>query len=167
NTISGNTATYGGGISNGGTLTLTNNIITNNNANLGGGIGNYGTWNSNSIISGNTANQVWYINPDGLSVVDEFTRIDYSNQKITNPIDPKYPNIFDQRTFTALPPTPDSPPKPTISVSNVWVDVPAGTNQTKVLIFEAKLSSAYDKPITVDYYTLAGSANSIDPSQLK
>ncbi|ROI07066.1 Calx-beta domain-containing protein [Microcystis aeruginosa FACHB-524] len=167
NTISGNTATYGGGISNGGTLTLTNNIITNNNANLGGGIGNYGTWNSNSIISGNTANQVWYINPDGLSVVDEFTWIDYSNQKITNPIDPKYPNIFDQVTFTALPPTPNPPPKPTISVSNAWVDVPAGTNQTKVLKFEVKLSSAYDKPITVDYYTLDGSANSIDPNQLK
>ncbi|MDY7050016.1 MAG: Calx-beta domain-containing protein, partial [Microcystis panniformis WG22] len=162
NTISGNTATYGGGISNGGTLTLTNNIITNNNANLGGGIGNYGTWNSNSIISGNTANQVWYINPDGLSVVDEFTRIDYSNQKITNPIDPKYPNIFDQRTFTALPPTPDSPPKPTISVSNTRFDAPAGK-----VIFEVKLSSAYDKPITVDYYTLDGSANSIDPNQLK
>ena len=167
NTISGNTATYGGGISNGGTLTLTNNIITNNNANLGGGIGNYGTWNSNSIISGNTANQVWYINPDGLSVVDEFTWIDYSNQKITNPIDPKYPNIFDQGTFTALPPTPNPPPKPTISVSNAWVDVPAGTNQTKVLKFEVKLSSAYDKPITVDYYTLDGSANSIDSKQLK
>ncbi len=167
NTISGNTATVGGGISNGGTLTLTNNIITNNNATRGGGISNSGTWNSNSIISGNTANQVWYINPDGRSVVDEFTWIDYSNQKITNPIDPKYPNIFDARTFTALPPTPDSPPKPTISVSNAWVDVPAGTNQTKVLKFEVKLSSAYDKPITVDYYTLDGSANSIDPNQLK
>nr|NCS00394.1 endo-1,3-1,4-beta-glycanase ExsH [Microcystis aeruginosa L311-01] len=162
NTISGNTATYGGGISNGGTLTLTNNIITNNNANLGGGIGNYGTWNSNSIISGNTANQVWYINPDGLSVVDEFTWIDYSNQKITNPIDPKYPNIFDQVTFTALPPTPDSPPKPTISVSNARFDAPAGK-----VIFEVKLSSTYNKPITVDYYTLDGSANSIDPNQLK
>ncbi|ODV40076.1 Calx-beta domain-containing protein [Microcystis aeruginosa] len=167
NTISGNTATVGGGISNGGTLTLTNNIITNNNATRGGGIGNYGTWNSNSIISGNTANKVWYINPDGRSVVDEFTWIDYSNQKITNPIDPKYPNIFDQGTFTALPPTPNPPPKPTISVSNAWVDVPAGTNQTKVLKFEVKLSSAYDKPITVDYYTLDGSANSIDSKQLK
>jgi len=36
-----------------------------------------------------------------------------------------------------------------------------------VLKFEVKLSSAYDKPITVDYYTLDGSANSIDPNQLK
>ncbi|MGV2388191.1 MAG UNVERIFIED_CONTAM: hypothetical protein LVR29_07195 [Microcystis novacekii LVE1205-3] len=80
----------------------------------------------------------------------------------------KYPNIYDDCcTYTALPPTPDSPPKPTISVSNAWVDVPAGTNQTKVLKFEVKLSSTYDKPITVDYYTLDGSANSIDPEPIK
>ncbi|MFM7714281.1 MAG: endo-1,3-1,4-beta-glycanase ExsH, partial [Microcystis sp.] len=76
-------------------------------------------------------------------------------------------DIFDQGTFTALPPNPNPPPKPTISVSNAWVDIPAGTNQTKVLKFEVKLSSAYDKPIIVDYYTLDGSANSIDPNQLK
>jgi hypothetical protein len=36
-----------------------------------------------------------------------------------------------------------------------------------VLIFEVKLSSTYDKPITVDYYTLDGSANSIDPEPIK
>ena len=62
---------------------------------------------------------------------------------------PKYPNIFDIGTYTALPLTPDSPPKPTISVSNAWFDAPAGK-----VIFEVKLSSTYDKPITVDYYTL-------------
>ncbi|MFN9671124.1 MAG: endo-1,3-1,4-beta-glycanase ExsH, partial [Microcystis sp.] len=155
-TISGNTADYGGGIYNWGTSTLTNNILTNNNANVGGGIYNSGTWSSNSTISGNTANQVWYIDKNGKSTL--------FNTEIQ---DPKYPNIFDIGTYTALPPTPNSPPKPTISVSNAWVDVPAGTNQTKVLKFEVKLSSAYDKPITVDYYTLDGSANSIDPNQLK
>ncbi|MCZ8039857.1 MAG: right-handed parallel beta-helix repeat-containing protein, partial [Microcystis sp. LE17-20A] len=158
-TITGNTANngYGGGIyNNGGTSTLTNNILTNNNANVGGGIFNWGTWSSNSTISGNTANQVWYIDKNGKSTL--------FNTEIQ---DPKYPNIFDIGTYTALPPTPNSPPKPTISVSNAWVDVPAGTNQTKVLKFEVKLSSAYDKPITVDYYTLDGSANSIDPNQLK
>ncbi|REJ53046.1 MAG: endo-1,3-1,4-beta-glycanase ExsH [Microcystis aeruginosa DA14] len=169
-TITGNTATYGGGIYNDswGTLTLTNNILTNNNANLGGGIYNRGTWSSNSIISGHTANQVWYIDledPDGHSTTDKSSWID--GKLIANPIDPKYPNIYDEGTFTALPPTPNPPPKPTISVSNAWVDVPAGTNQTKVLKFEVKLSSAYDKPITVDYYTLDGSANSIDSKQLK
>ncbi len=159
-TITGNTTNntvygYGGGIFNWGTSTLTNNILTNNNANVGGGIYNWGTWSSNSTISGNTANQVWYIDKNGKSTL--FNEIQ----------DPKYPNIFDIGTYTALPPTPNSPPKPTISVSNAWVDVPAGTNQTKVLKFEVKLSSAYDKPITVDYYTLDGSANSIDPNQLK
>ncbi|NCR47416.1 MAG: endo-1,3-1,4-beta-glycanase ExsH, partial [Microcystis aeruginosa SX13-01] len=155
-TISGNTADYGGVIYKWGTSTLTNNILTNNNANVGGGIYNSGTWSSNSTISGNTANQVWYIDKNGKSTL--------FNTEIQ---DPKYPNIFDIGTYTALPPTPNSPPKPTISVSNAWVDVPAGTNQTKVLKFEVKLSSAYDKPITVDYYTLDGSANSIDPNQLK
>ncbi len=172
-TISGNTATHdGGGIFNSkGTLTLTNGIITSNSANyLGGGIYNnvWGTLSSNSIISGNTANQVWYIDledPDGHSTTDKSSWI--NGKWIANPIDPKYPNIYDEGTFTALPPTPNPPPKPTISVSNAWVDVPAGTNQTKVLKFEVKLSSAYDKPITVDYYTLDGSANSIDSKQLK
>ena len=166
-TISGNTAAlHGGGIFNyggnyyTGTLTLTNNIITNNNANLGGGIYNRGTWSSNSIISGNTANQVWYINPDGDLTTSESSWI--NGQWIANPIDPQYPNIYDDATYTALPPTPDSPPKPTISVSNAWFDAPAGK-----VIFEVKLSSTYDKPITVDYYTLDGSANSIDPNQLK
>jgi predicted outer membrane repeat protein len=174
NTITGNTAgSDGGGIYNyygGGTLTLTNNIITGNSAGLGGGIYNYnkGTWSSNSIISGNTANQVWYIdleNPDGHPTTDKSSWID--GKLIANPIHPTYPNIYDQGTFTALPPTPNPPPKPTISVSNAWVDIPAGTNQTKVLTFEVKLSSTYDKPITVDYYTLDGSANSIDSTQLK
>ncbi len=150
-TISGNTADYGGGIYNWGTSTLTNNILTNNNANVGGGIYNSGTWSSNSTISGNTANQVWYIDKNGKSTL--------FNTEIQ---DPKYPNIFDIGTYTALPPTPDSPPKPTISVSNAWFDAPAGK-----VIFEVKLSSTYDKPITVDYYTLDGSANSIDPNQLK
>ncbi|MCA2656015.1 right-handed parallel beta-helix repeat-containing protein, partial [Microcystis sp. M061S2] len=160
NTISGNTAGAGGGIYNGGTLTLTNNILTNNNANLGGGIYNRGTWSSNSIISGHTANQVWYIDSDGDSTTSESSWI--NGQWIANPIDPKYPNIYDDATYTALPPTPDSPPKPTISVSNAWFDAPTGK-----VIFEVKLSSTYDKPITVDYYTLDGSANSIDPNQLK
>ncbi|MFN6273270.1 MAG: Calx-beta domain-containing protein [Microcystis sp.] len=159
-TISGNTATFGGGINNWGTLTLTNNILTNNNANLGGGIYNRGTWSSNSIISGHTANQVWYIDSDGDSTTSKSSWI--NGKSIANPIDPKYPNIYDDATYTALPPTPDSPPKPTISVSNAWFDAPAGK-----VIFEVKLSSAYDKPITVDYYTLDGSANSIDPNQLK
>ncbi|NCR10802.1 MAG: endo-1,3-1,4-beta-glycanase ExsH, partial [Microcystis aeruginosa LG13-11] len=174
NTITGNTAgSDGGGIYNyygGGTLTLTNNIITGNSAGLGGGIYNYnnGTWSSNSIISGNTANQVWYIdleNPDGHPTTDKSSWID--GKLIANPIHPTYPNIFDIGTFIELPPTPNPPPKPTISVSNAWVDIPAGTNQTKVLTFEVKLSSTYDKPITVDYYTLDGSANSIDSTQLK
>ncbi|WP_430014925.1 Calx-beta domain-containing protein [Microcystis protocystis FBCC-A270] len=171
-TISGNTANGGGGgifnsdnAGNTGTLTLTNNIITSNSAPYGGGIYNTGTWSSNSIISGNTASKVWYIDPDGHSTISNFSGTIYN--KIANPIDPKYPNIYDEGTFTALPPTPNPPPKPTISVSNAWVDVPAGTNQTKVLKFEVKLSSAYDKPITVDYYTLDGSANSIDSKQLK
>ncbi|WP_049935800.1 Calx-beta domain-containing protein, partial [Microcystis aeruginosa] len=159
-TISGNTADAGGGIYNGGTLTLTNNILTNNNANLGGGIYNRGTWSSNSIISGHTANQVWYIDSDGDSTTSKSSWI--NGQWIANPIDPKYPNIYDDATYTALPPTPDSPPKPTISVSNARFDAPTGK-----VIFEVKLSSAYDKPITVDYYTLDGSANSIDPNQLK
>ena len=166
-TISGNTATRwgGGGIVNAGTLTLTNNIITSNSAPYGGGICNGGTWSSNSIISGNTSSKVWYIDPNGRSTASESSWI--NGKWIANPIDPKYPNIYDGGTFTALPPTPNPPPKPTISVSNAWVDVPAGTNQTKVLKFEVKLSSAYDKPITVDYYTLDGSANSIDSKQLK
>ncbi|MBD2624714.1 right-handed parallel beta-helix repeat-containing protein [Microcystis flos-aquae FACHB-1344] len=164
-TISGNTADGGGGISNTGTLTLTNNIITSNSAPYGGGIYNGGTWSSNSIISGNTSSKVWYIDPNGRSTASESSWI--NGKWIANPIDPKYPNIYDDGTFTALPPTPNPPPKPTISVSNAWVDVPAGTNQTKVLKFEVKLSSAYDKPITVDYYTLDGSANSIDSKQLK
>ncbi|WP_238707314.1 beta strand repeat-containing protein [Microcystis aeruginosa] len=153
-TITGNTADAGGGIFNFqlGTLTLTNNILTNNNANLGGGIYNRGTWSSNSIISGHTANQVWYMDSNGKST-------EYNSN---NKIDPKYPNIYDDATYTALPPTPDSPPKPTISVSNARFDAPTGK-----VIFEVKLSSAYDKPITVDYYTLDGSANSIDPNQLK
>jgi hypothetical protein len=175
NTITGNTATgSGGGIistswyGSSGTLTLTNNIITNNSAYYGSGLvvgsGSHGgKWSSNSIISGNTANQVWYIdleNPDGPSTTGKYSWI--NGKSIANPIDPKYPNIFDTGTFTALPPTPDSPPKPTISVSNAWFDAPAGK-----VIFEVKLSSTYDKPITVDYYTLDGSANSIDPNQLK
>ncbi|BAF99921.1 Calx-beta domain-containing protein [Microcystis aeruginosa] len=159
-TITGNTADAGGGIYNGGTLTLTNNILTNNNANLGGGIYNRGTWSSNSIISGHTANQVWYIDSDGDSTTSESSWI--NGQWIANPIDPKYPNIYDDATYTALPPTPNPPPKPTISVSNARFDAPAGK-----VIFEVKLSSTYDKPITVDYYTLDGSANSIDPNQLK
>ncbi|NCR45183.1 MAG: endo-1,3-1,4-beta-glycanase ExsH, partial [Microcystis aeruginosa SX13-01] len=174
NTITGNTAgSDGGGIYNyygGGTLTLTNNIITGNSAGLGGGIYNYnkGTWSSNSIISGNTASKVWYINPEDSNGHSTSAEFHFSNgKKIANPIDPKYPNIYDSGTFTALPPTPNPPPKPTISVSNAWVDIPAGTNQTKVLTFEVKLSSTYDKPITVDYYTLDGSANSIDSTQLK
>ncbi len=152
-TITGNKATRGGGIYNSyynGQLTLTNNILTNNNANVGGGIYNWGTWSSNSTISGNTANQVWYIDENGKS--DLFRGIR----------DPKYPNIYDDATYTALPPTPDSPPKPTISVSNARFDAPTGK-----VIFEVKLSSTYNKPITVDYYTLDGSANSIDPNQLK
>ncbi|MCZ8223651.1 MAG: right-handed parallel beta-helix repeat-containing protein, partial [Microcystis sp. LE19-84.1B] len=162
-TISGNTAgDEGGGIYNynSGTSTLTNNILTNNNANLGGGIYNRGTWSSNSIISGHTANQVWYIDSDGDSTTFESSWI--NGQWIANPIDPQYPNIYDDATYTALPPTPDSPPKPTISVSNAWFDAPTGK-----VIFEVKLSSTYNKPITVDYYTLDGSANSIDPNQLK
>ncbi|QGZ90469.1 Calx-beta domain-containing protein [Microcystis aeruginosa] len=171
NIISGNTGDYvwGGGISNAnGTLTLTNNIITGNSAGLGGGIYNHytGTWSSNSIISGNTANRVWYGNPDEHPTTDKYSWT-IGGKLIANPIHPTYPNIFDAGTFTALPPTPNPPPKPTISVSNAWVDIPAGTNQTKVLTFEVKLSSTYDKPITVDYYTLDGSANSIDSTQLK
>ncbi|TRU38100.1 MAG: hypothetical protein EWV50_12350 [Microcystis aeruginosa Ma_MB_F_20061100_S20] len=162
--ISGNTADIGGGIYNGGTLTLTNNIITSNSASYGGGITSSRSWSSNSIISGNTGSKVWYIDSNGHSTPSEFSWI---GKWIANPIDPEYPNIYDDGTFTELPPTPNSPPKPTISVSNAWVDVPAGTNQTKVLKFEVKLSSAYNKPITVDYYTLDGSANSIDSKQLK
>ncbi len=160
-TISGNTSNIvGGGINNGGTLTLTNNIITSNSAFYGGGIVNGGTWSSNSIISGNTSSKVWYIDSNGDSTTFGSSWI--NGKWIANPIDPKYPNIYDSGTFTALPPTPDSPPKPTISVSNAWFDAPAGK-----VIFEVKLSSTYDKPITVDYYTLDGSANSIDPNQLK
>ncbi len=169
-TISVNTAgSAGGGIENAGTLTLTNNIITSNSAPYGGGIFNVGTWSSNSIISGNTSSKVWYIDSNGRSTPSESSWNDINGKWTANPnpIDPKYPNIYDSGTFTALPPTPNPPPKPTISVSNAWVDVPAGTNQTKVLKFEVKLSSAYDKPITVDYYTLDGSANSIDSKQLK
>jgi hypothetical protein len=58
-TLSGNFATYGGGISNVGTLTVSNTTLSGNSANFsgGGGISNYGTLTvSNSTLSGNTAN---------------------------------------------------------------------------------------------------------------
>ncbi|WP_287710038.1 Calx-beta domain-containing protein, partial [Microcystis sp. M086S1] len=162
NTISGNTAReQGGGIYNWGTLTITNNTISGNTASSGGGILNVGTSTlTNNIITGNSADK----NGGGIANSGKWS----SNSIISgNTANKEYPNILDIGTFTALPPSPNPPPKPTISVSNAWVDIPAGTNQTKVLTFEVKLSSTYDKPITVDYYTLDGSANSIDSTQLK
>jgi hypothetical protein len=151
----------GGGIYNWGTLTITNNTISGNTANSGGGILNVGTSTlTNNIITGNSADK----NGGGIANSGKWS----SNSIISgNTANKEYPNILDIGTFTALPPSPNPPPKPTISVSNAWVDIPAGTNQTKVLTFEVKLSSTYDKPITVDYYTLDGSANSIDSTQLK
>ncbi|MBD2620888.1 endo-1,3-1,4-beta-glycanase ExsH [Microcystis flos-aquae FACHB-1344] len=167
NTIVGNTANdKGGGIYNDHPspyltldgLYLNNNIITGNSADYGGGVFNrsinpYGDnkWYTNSIISGNTANKVWYLGPNVTSSYYPW----YSK-------DHRHPDIFTEGSVFGLPPTPNPPPKPTISVSNARFDAPAGK-----VIFEVKLSSTYDKPITVDYYTLDGSANSIDPNQLK
>jgi len=57
-TISGNTANYGGGIDNDGTLTITSSTISGNSAANGGGIYNYSTGTltiTSSTISGNTA----------------------------------------------------------------------------------------------------------------
>jgi len=56
-TISNNGAYVGGGIANGGILTVSNSTISNNGAYAGGGIANGGILTvSNSIISGNYAN---------------------------------------------------------------------------------------------------------------
>ncbi|MEI7855665.1 MAG: DUF4347 domain-containing protein, partial [Planctomycetota bacterium] len=55
-TISGNKASYGGGIENLGILTVTNSTLFGNKANYGGGIDNYGSLTvTNSTLSGNTA----------------------------------------------------------------------------------------------------------------
>jgi hypothetical protein len=52
----GNSGGAGGGISNNGTLTLTNSTVRNNTSLAGGGIANYGTLTTNnSTISGNAA----------------------------------------------------------------------------------------------------------------
>jgi filamentous hemagglutinin family protein len=55
-TLSGNSATYGGGILNGGTLTVSNSTLSGNSATYGGGIFNFGTATvSNSALSENSA----------------------------------------------------------------------------------------------------------------
>ena len=203
NTITGNTANFGGGISNwywGNTLTLTNNTITGNTANrsgggiynqgeadltnntitgntssrLGGGIYNGGTWSSNSTISGNISNQAWYITPDGeLTTSPGYNDYDPNtgeSEFIEYNLHPTYPDIYDigdTGSFTPLPPSPEPnpepnpepTPQPTISISDSWVEVETDTNET-TLIFEVELSSEYDKPIIVEYYTLDGSATS-------
>ncbi|MDJ0581749.1 Calx-beta domain-containing protein, partial [Crocosphaera sp.] len=166
NIITGNTSDYsGGGIVNGGIATLENNIITGNTSGTyGGGIFNSGTWSSNSTISGNISNEEWYINPDG-----ELTSLRYGHYPpeyilSEHNLHPTYPDIFDlgdTGTFTPLPPFPETLPQPTISISDTWVEVETNTNQ-KTLVFEVKLSSEYDKPIIVEYYTLDGSATSSD-----
>jgi hypothetical protein len=100
-------------------------------SNLGGGIYNsiYNSIydkgrSSNSIISGNTANQVWYIDLNGGSTTSKYSQ--FNGQLI--PIDPNTYHTHVRGTSTALPPTPDSLHlnQMEISVSNAWFDAPAG-----------------------------------------
>jgi hypothetical protein len=57
-TLSGNSATYGGGILNNGTLTINNSTLSGNSATGGGGILSRGTLTiNNSTLSGNSAAQ--------------------------------------------------------------------------------------------------------------
>jgi filamentous hemagglutinin family protein len=76
-TISGNSATYGGGISNAGIAIVTNSIITNNLANTsGGGIYNSGTANlTNNTISGNSSSSGGggISNTNGTAIMDNIT----------------------------------------------------------------------------------------------
>ncbi len=59
-TVSGGTAGFGGGgVSNYGTLTLTNSTVSGNSASYGGGVSNYGTLTlTNSTVSGNSSSGV-------------------------------------------------------------------------------------------------------------
>ncbi|MDJ0658041.1 MAG: Calx-beta domain-containing protein [Crocosphaera sp.] len=149
------------------THTLTNNTITGNTANTrGGGIYNRGTWSSNSTIIGNISSRVWYITPEGETTTSSRYYYDDRDLRewVENELHPTYPDIYDvgnTGNFTPLPPSPETLPKPTISISDSWVEVEANTNH-KNLIFEVELSSEYDKPIIVEYYTLDGSATSSD-----
>jgi hypothetical protein len=147
-----------------GGLSLTNNVIMGNTSySLGGGIYNSGTWSSNSLITGNTAERArWYIYPSGeLTTQEESYDID-ARRFIKNKLHPTYPDIYDVGNLTTLFPSPNPSPKPTILVGSGSFDA----NKQKV-VFEVTLSSAYDKPVSVDYYTLDGSTNSIDPEKSK
>jgi hypothetical protein len=174
NAIYGNTAERGGGgIYNRGTLNLKNNVITGNSSNsYGGGIYNRGNWSSSSIITGNNSDRVWYIDSSGeLTTIGQY----YDNNLrrfVHNKVHPTFPNIYDEGGFTSLPPsTPPSAdpttPEPTLSISNGRVVVPAGADQVGLLEFDVKLSSASDKPVVVEYYTLDGNTRSIRIDPLK
>ncbi|MDJ0843582.1 MAG: Calx-beta domain-containing protein, partial [Crocosphaera sp.] len=167
NSITGNTANGdGGGIhidANNGEATLIDNIITGNTAEgKGGGIYNNGTWSSNSTISGNISNEEWYITPEEeLTTNPRYYDRDLEKY-VDNKLHPTYPDIYDigdTGSFTELPPSPETSPQPTISISDSWIEIEVNTNQKK-LIFEVELSSEHDQSIVVDYYTLDGSASS-------
>jgi hypothetical protein len=69
-----NPGSQGGGISNGGTLTLTNSTISGNTAEFGGGINNDGTMTlTNSTISGNSAENGTPFDADGGGIINDGT----------------------------------------------------------------------------------------------
>ncbi|MGK7878704.1 MAG: Calx-beta domain-containing protein [Crocosphaera sp.] len=166
NIITANIANdQGGAIFNKGKANLKDNIITRNTASdKGGGIYNIGTWSSNSTISGNRSNKKWFITPEGELTTNPGYYDSSIEEWVKHKVHPTYPDIYDlgdTGSFTPLPPSPEPLPEPTISISDSWVEVEANTNH-KTLVFEVELSSEYDKPIIVEYYTLDGSATSSD-----
>jgi len=159
-------------------LSSSGDNITGNTAEYhGGGLYNLGKYSLNSSINGNSAGSSWYLSPDipslpahnlypqRLTVYKShwIWTVDgqgYARQvEVPHDLDPEYPNVFNVGKQLTSPPE-ESPIQPFVSLKDANAYLQAGLQTSSRARFEVNLSSASQKHVSVDYFTLEGSASS-------